>query len=169
MQSAIVASVSIARAHLLLKKFLEFRACMTRFAPEAPEEKSRCLKLFVVLDDWNKSVLSVKSGLRVDICQIMWFVCFKTFRPCSTLCLNLSLPLPHCRLSSIEICIARFSSAGDRCQEDWSGNFCAMLGYDNPQFVELMRLYLVIHSDHEGGSLSTHTSHWLVLRFLILI
>jgi citrate synthase len=43
--------------------------------------------------------------------------------------------------------------------KDWSANFCAMLGYDNPTFTELMRLYLVIHSDHEGGNVSAHTCH----------
>ncbi len=34
-----------------------------------------------------------------------------------------------------------------------------MLGYTDPQFIELMRLYLTIHSDHEGGNVSAHTSH----------
>ena len=29
--------------------------------------------------------------------------------------------------------------------KDWSANFTAMLGYDDPQFTELMRLYLTIH------------------------
>jgi citrate synthase len=29
--------------------------------------------------------------------------------------------------------------------KDWSQNFCEMLGYDNPEFTELMRLYLTIH------------------------
>uniref|UniRef100_H2Y5U8 Citrate synthase n=1 Tax=Ciona savignyi TaxID=51511 RepID=H2Y5U8_CIOSA len=42
---------------------------------------------------------------------------------------------------------------------DWSLNFCNMLGYKDPEFIELMRLYLVIHSDHEGGNVSAHTSH----------
>lgn len=42
---------------------------------------------------------------------------------------------------------------------DWSANFVKMLGYDNPQFTELMRLYLTIHSDHEGGNVSAHTVH----------
>ncbi|KAI6220190.1 putative citrate synthase, mitochondrial [Aphelenchoides besseyi] len=44
-------------------------------------------------------------------------------------------------------------------EKDWSANFSAMLGYDDPTFTELMRLYLVIHSDHEGGNVSAHTSH----------
>jgi len=43
--------------------------------------------------------------------------------------------------------------------KDYSANFTAMLGYDDPQFTELMRLYLTIHSDHEGGNVSAHTTH----------
>merc|ERR1711871_1733693 len=42
---------------------------------------------------------------------------------------------------------------------DYSANFARMLGYNNEQFDELMRLYLVIHSDHEGGNASAHTTH----------
>ncbi|XP_062138481.1 probable citrate synthase, mitochondrial isoform X1 [Drosophila sulfurigaster albostrigata] len=42
---------------------------------------------------------------------------------------------------------------------DWSANFVKMLGYDSPEFTELMRLYLTIHSDHEGGNVSAHTVH----------
>merc|ERR1712159_483393 len=43
--------------------------------------------------------------------------------------------------------------------KDWSHNFTEFIGYNDPQFVELMRLYLTIHSDHEGGNVSAHTSH----------
>mmetsp|Transcript_4007 Transcript_4007/g.12434 ORF Transcript_4007/g.12434 Transcript_4007/m.12434 type:complete len:458 (-) Transcript_4007:70-1443(-) len=42
---------------------------------------------------------------------------------------------------------------------DYSGNFCRMLGYENESFDELMRLYLTIHSDHEGGNASAHATH----------
>ena len=42
---------------------------------------------------------------------------------------------------------------------DYSANFAQMLGYDDPSFHELMRLYIVIHSDHEGGNASAHTCH----------
>ena len=42
---------------------------------------------------------------------------------------------------------------------DYAGNFCTMMGFDNEEFHELMRLYLCIHSDHEGGNASAHTTH----------
>ena len=42
---------------------------------------------------------------------------------------------------------------------DWSGNFAHMLGFNSNDFHELMRLYLTIHADHEGGNVSAHTSH----------
>ena len=42
---------------------------------------------------------------------------------------------------------------------DWSANFAHMLGYDNQSFAELMRLYLTIHADHEGGNVSAHATH----------
>jgi citrate synthase len=34
-----------------------------------------------------------------------------------------------------------------------------MIGIENEEFKELMRLYLVLHSDHEGGNVSAHTTH----------
>jgi citrate synthase len=43
--------------------------------------------------------------------------------------------------------------------KDWSWNFTSMLGYDDPMFTELMRMYLTIHSDHEGGNVSAHATH----------
>lgn len=42
---------------------------------------------------------------------------------------------------------------------DWAGNFSHMMGYENEDFKELMRLYMVIHADHEGGNVSAHTTH----------
>ncbi len=42
---------------------------------------------------------------------------------------------------------------------DWGGNFAHMIGVEDETFKELMRLYLVIHSDHEGGNVSAHTTH----------
>lgn len=42
---------------------------------------------------------------------------------------------------------------------DYGGNFAHMLGFEDPQMLELMRLYVTIHSDHEGGNVSAHTGH----------
>ncbi|MCB0560026.1 MAG: citrate (Si)-synthase [Lewinellaceae bacterium] len=43
--------------------------------------------------------------------------------------------------------------------QDWAGNFAHMLGIEKPDFKNLMRLYLTIHADHEGGNASAHTTH----------
>jgi citrate synthase len=42
---------------------------------------------------------------------------------------------------------------------DWAGNFAHMMGYHDEGFKELMRLYMTIHADHEGGNVSAHTTH----------
>jgi citrate synthase len=42
---------------------------------------------------------------------------------------------------------------------DWAGNLAHMLGYEDHGFRELMRLYMTIHADHEGGNVSAHTTH----------
>ncbi|MDB5199857.1 MAG: type citrate synthase [Chitinophagaceae bacterium] len=42
---------------------------------------------------------------------------------------------------------------------DWAGNFAHMMGYEDDGFKELMRLYMTIHADHEGGNVSAHTTH----------
>ncbi len=42
---------------------------------------------------------------------------------------------------------------------DWGANFAHMLGIEHPDFKSLMRLYLTIHADHEGGNASAHSTH----------
>lgn len=43
---------------------------------------------------------------------------------------------------------------------DMSANFAHMLGVSNdPSWTDLLRLYLVLHSDHEGGNVSAMTSY----------
>jgi citrate synthase len=50
-------------------------------------------------------------------------------------------------------------AATDKSQ-DYGFNLANKLGFaSNSDFVELMRLYLTIHSDHEGGNVSAHTTH----------
>ncbi len=43
---------------------------------------------------------------------------------------------------------------------DWAANYAHMLGVtDDPNFKSLMRLYMTIHADHEGGNASAHSVH----------
>lgn len=47
-------------------------------------------------------------------------------------------------------------------EQDWSYNFAAMLGKggaENESFQDLLRLYLALHGDHEGGNVSAHATH----------
>jgi citrate synthase len=68
------------------------------------------------------------------------------------------------KLPAISAFIYRRSYKGDQHipadpNLDWGGNLAHMVGVEHPAFKELMRLYLVIHSDHEGGNVSAHTTH----------
>ncbi len=44
---------------------------------------------------------------------------------------------------------------------DWGANYAYMMGVKDPDggFARLMRVYMVLHSDHEGGNVSAHTCH----------
>lgn len=43
--------------------------------------------------------------------------------------------------------------------KDLSYNFAHATGFgDKPAFIELVRLYNALHTDHEGGNVSAHTS-----------
>jgi citrate synthase len=42
---------------------------------------------------------------------------------------------------------------------DYGANYANMLGFTEADFWELMRLYIVIHADHEGGNVSAHSTH----------
>ncbi|KAF2135550.1 uncharacterized protein K452DRAFT_260268 [Aplosporella prunicola CBS 121167] len=47
-------------------------------------------------------------------------------------------------------------------EQDWSYNFAAMLGKGGKEhegFQDLLRLYLALHGDHEGGNVSAHATH----------
>jgi citrate synthase len=42
---------------------------------------------------------------------------------------------------------------------DWGANYAHMLGNDKEDFYACMRLYLTLHSDHEGGNVSAFSCH----------
>jgi citrate synthase len=41
---------------------------------------------------------------------------------------------------------------------DWGGNFAHMLGQVKP-YDDVARMYFILHSDHESGNVSAHTTH----------
>lgn len=76
-------------------------------------------------------------------------------------CLDLIAKLP-----AIAAAIYRMKfNKGPRLESDptldWAGDYAHLLGIPDPtgQFKNLMRLYMVLHSDHEGGNVSAHTCH----------
>jgi citrate synthase len=42
---------------------------------------------------------------------------------------------------------------------DWAADLAHMMGVASDEYQELMRLYLVLHCDHDGGSVSGHATH----------
>jgi citrate synthase len=45
-------------------------------------------------------------------------------------------------------------------KQDYGANFARMLGVkDEKGYAELSRLYFILHSDHESGNVSAHTTH----------
>lgn len=42
---------------------------------------------------------------------------------------------------------------------DYGANYAKMLGFTQDGVYDAMRMYLIIHSDHEGGNVSAHTTH----------
>jgi citrate synthase len=42
---------------------------------------------------------------------------------------------------------------------DWGANFAHMMGISDPLYKDLSRLYFLLHSDHESGNVSAHTTH----------
>jgi len=42
---------------------------------------------------------------------------------------------------------------------DWGANFARMMGVKDKGYEDLARLYFILHSDHESGNVSAHTTH----------
>jgi len=67
------------------------------------------------------------------------------------------------RLPVIAAYIYRYKYKGDTPINpdpnlDMGGNFAHMMGVE-PPYDDLMRLYFILHSDHESGNVSAHTTH----------
>ncbi len=42
---------------------------------------------------------------------------------------------------------------------DWGANFAHMMGIPSQEYQDLSRLFFILHSDHESGNVSAHTTH----------
>lgn len=42
---------------------------------------------------------------------------------------------------------------------DWGANFAHMIGQGTREYMDLSRLYMILHSDHESGNASAHATH----------
>eukprot|EP00371_Babesia_bovis_P001563 XP_001610210.1 citrate synthase [Babesia bovis T2Bo] len=41
---------------------------------------------------------------------------------------------------------------------DYAANVAKLIGIDTPEFHDMMRLYIAVHADHEGGNVSAHSA-----------
>ena len=67
------------------------------------------------------------------------------------------------RLPAIAAYIYRMKYKGDTFiasdpKLDWGGNFAHMIGQVKP-YDDVARMYFILHSDHESGNVSAHTTH----------
>lgn len=76
-------------------------------------------------------------------------------------CLNLVGKLPTLAAGIYRMRFNKGARIAPDAKFDWAGDYARMLGIPDPtgEFANLMRLYMVLHSDHEGGNVSAHTCH----------
>lgn len=74
--------------------------------------------------------------------------------------LNLTAKVPTLAAMIYNIKYRGGAAAKPDAKMDWSANFAHMIGKGNVKdYVELCRLYFILHSDHESGNVSAHTTH----------
>jgi citrate synthase len=76
-------------------------------------------------------------------------------------CLDLIAKLPAIAAGIYRMKFNKGSRIASDPNLDWAGDYAQMLGIKDPtgEFADLMRLYMVLHCDHEGGNVSAHTCH----------
>jgi citrate synthase len=73
--------------------------------------------------------------------------------------LNLTAKLPT--IAAIIYCLQYrgCTSIPPNPELDWGANFAHMIGIPTPEYMDLSRLYFLLHSDHESGNASAHATH----------
>lgn len=73
--------------------------------------------------------------------------------------LNLTAKLPS--IAAFIYCL-KYRGCGyipPREDLDWGANYAYMMGIPTPEYMDLSRLYFILHSDHESGNASAHATH----------
>jgi len=83
----------------------------------------------------------------------------KYWDPCYEDCMDLIAKIPRCAALIYRHLYKGGEVIAPDQNLDWAGNYAHMLGYKQHEVKECIRGYLSIHSDHEGGNVSAHTSH----------
>lgn len=73
--------------------------------------------------------------------------------------LNLTAKLPAIAAFIYHLKFGDAHTPASNPKLDWSANFAAMMGVQDPLYADLSRLYFIIHSDHESGNVSAHATH----------
>ena len=75
--------------------------------------------------------------------------------------LNLLAALPGIAAGVYRLRFKKGNRIGYKKDLDWGANFARMLGIKDKTgiFTKLIRLYLTLHCDHEGGNVSANTCH----------
>jgi citrate synthase len=76
-------------------------------------------------------------------------------------CLDLLARLPGLAAGVYRMRFKKGPRIAPRKNLTWAENYARMLGIKDPDgsFADCMRLYLVLHCDHEGGNVSAHACH----------
>ena len=75
--------------------------------------------------------------------------------------LNMIAKIPVAAAGIYRICFGKGDPIIPKKAADWGGRYGEALGLPDPtgEFGNLIRLYLTLHSDHEGGNVSANTCH----------
>jgi citrate synthase len=73
--------------------------------------------------------------------------------------LNLTAKLPSIAAFIYSLKYKNGEFIEPRSDLDWGANFAHMMGIPSQEYMELARLYFILHSDHESGNASAHATH----------
>jgi citrate synthase len=76
-------------------------------------------------------------------------------------CLNIIARVPEIAAGIYRMRFDKGERLSPKPGLDWAAQYAHLLGLSDPNgdFTRLMRLYVVLHTDHESGNVSAHTTH----------